>query len=65
MKKFSSCDTIKIENSRAICPACGNKLPGFYHPGYHVNGLSVRCKKCRQIIEINVRDQRPTESSVQ
>lgn len=65
MKKFPSCDTIKIENSRAICPICGGKLPGEYPPGCSVDGVVLSCKRCRKRIRIEYRsDQLRSAESV-
>ena len=67
MKTPTRCDTIRIENGRGICPRCGGKLPGVFSPGCRVEGLILRCRKCRDEIEIqvNTSDQRPKASSVQ
>ena len=61
MKKFPNCDTIKIENSRAICPICGGKLPGEFLPDSAVSGYIIQCKSCRKRIRIEYRsDPRPS-----
>ena len=66
MKREPSCATIRVENGRAICPRCGARLPGIFHTGCRVEGLTLRCKMCRSDIEIQVNnsDQRPRASGV-
>ena len=65
MKKFPSCDTIKIENSRAICPICGGKLQGEYPPGCSVDGVVLSCKRCHKKIQVHIVATRDQASSVQ
>ena len=65
MKRFPNCDTIKIENSRAICPICGGKLPGEFLPDSAVSGYIIQCKSCRKRIRIEYRsDQLRSAESV-
>lgn len=66
MKKAPACDTIRIENNRAICPVCGSKLPGVYFPGCIVKGVMLPCKRCHAKIRIYIdKATRDQASSVQ
>lgn len=35
------------------CPHCGKKLV-IYHVGAACEGVYIRCKECRQIVEIKI-----------
>ena len=37
------------------CPHCGKKLV-IYHVGAACKGVYIRCKECRQIVEIKIGD---------
>lgn len=65
MQSRAAYDKIRIERNRAICPRCGHKLPGVFHPGCVVKGLTLQCRRCRTKVRIHIEATRDRASSVQ
>ena len=53
MMDMDSVLNIAPERKWYHCPYCGKKIV-IYHNGASCNGVYVRCKECRRIIEIKI-----------
>lgn len=56
---------IIVTGERITCGACGAGQPVKALPGAVARGLTVRCKRCRRLLELNIPgDPSPSEASV-